>query len=201
MPSASHRVALAILAGGQARRLGGVPKGQIRVDGRPIVERLLSMADLFDDVFWVGADRPWSGIRTVPDAVRERGAPGGVHAALAAAGTPWIVAVAWDMPFVSRRVIQRLLAERGPGRDAVCFEAEGRLQPLPGLYRPAAAAKWALALVREPSFAQIFRELRATVLPEAELRALDPEARSVVSLNSPEDLERWGGELPAARRD
>jgi molybdopterin-guanine dinucleotide biosynthesis protein A len=103
------------------------------------------------------------------------------------------------MPFVSRAVVQRLLAQRGTDLDAACFETEGRLQPLPGLYRSSAAPQWARALEGEPSFVEVFRGLRAKILPESELRAVDPEARSVVSLNSPEDLARWGAELPAAR--
>jgi molybdopterin-guanine dinucleotide biosynthesis protein A len=201
MAEGSQRATLAVLAGGKARRLGGVPKGLIRVEGHALIHRILALADLFDDVFWVGADRPWLAVRSVPDAVSDRGAPGGAYAALAAAQTPWVIAVAWDMPFLSREVIQRLLAERDAGLDAVCFEVEGRLQPLPGLYRSAAAPLWARTLQGEPSFAEVFRRLRARILPEAELRALDPEARSMVSLNSPEDLVRWSAELPAAGRD
>src|SRR5688572_18613960 len=112
-------VTLAIIAGGLGRRLSGVPKGLLEVEGRTVLERLLSLAPRFGDMLLV-ANAPERyarfGLRTVADVVQDKGAPGGVHAALVAARTPWVVAVACDMPFVTPGVLRALLDARG---DAV----------------------------------------------------------------------------------
>jgi len=200
MPDAEEGVTLAILAGGRGRRLGGIPKGLLLRDGRPLLAHLLALSQRFDDVFLVTPDpSPYRGfaVRTVADVVPERGAPGGVHAALVSARTPWVLAVGADMPFVTYRAVDRLLAERGPEVDAVGFEVEGRLEPLLACYRSAAAGAFAAALEREPSFRTIWQTLRARRLPAAALAEVDPGCRAVVSVNTPEDMRRWGVTPPA----
>jgi molybdenum cofactor guanylyltransferase len=192
-------VSLAIIAGGKARRLSGAPKGLIRVGGRTIIDRLLDVASDSSDAMLVGSKLRDAKLRSVEDVIAGRGAPGGVHAALVHASSPWVLAIAWDMPFVSRPVVERLLAERADSVDAVCFRVAGRLEPLLGLYRTAAEPTWRAALVDAPSFTDIYRRLRATVLPEEALRAVDADARAVVSLNAPEDLLRWSAVLPGSQ--
>ncbi|MBZ4419145.1 molybdenum cofactor guanylyltransferase [Myxococcus sp. RHSTA-1-4] len=193
-------VTLAILAGGQGRRLSGVPKGLLEVEGRTVLERLLSLAPRFGDVLLVAnASEPYSrfGLRTVADAVREKGAPGGVHAALVAARTPWVLAVACDMPFVEPEALRVLLGARGDDVDAVCFEVAGKLEPLLAAYRGALGPAWGQSLVEDPSLRQLLSRFRARLLPESALRAVDPALRSLVNVNTPEDLARHGVSLPA----
>ncbi|MFP2926451.1 molybdenum cofactor guanylyltransferase [Pyxidicoccus sp. 3LG] len=190
---------LAIIAGGQGRRLSGVPKGLLEVEGRTVLERLLELAPRFGDMLLVAnAPAPYArfGLRTVADVMRDKGAPGGVHAALVAARTPWVVAVACDMPFVSPGVLRVLLDARSDAVDAVCFEVAGRLEPLLAAYRTALAPAWVEALVEDPSLRQLLSGCRARLLPEDALRAVDPELRSLVNVNTPEDLARHGVTLP-----
>lgn len=192
-------VTLAIIAGGQGRRLSGVPKGLLAVHGRTVLERLLSQAPLFGDVLMVAnVPEPYArfGLRTVADVVPGKGAPGGVHAALVAARTPWVVAVACDMPFVSTEVLRVLLDARDEGVDAVCFEVLGRLEPLLAAYRTTLAAGWGGSLREDPSLRQLLTHARARLLPEEALRVVDPKLRSLVNVNTPEDLARHGVTLP-----
>ncbi|HXX31390.1 MAG TPA: molybdenum cofactor guanylyltransferase [Myxococcaceae bacterium] len=193
-------VTLAILAGGRARRLGGVPKGLLLREGRSLLAHLLELGPGFDEVLLVTPEAaPYQGfpVRTVADRVAGRGAPGGVHAALVEARSPWVLAVAADMPFVTRAVVDRLLAERGPEVDAVGFEVQGRLEPLLACYRTRAAEVFAAALADEPSFRDLWRGLRARVLSSQALAEVDPGCRSVVSINTPEDARAWGVVVPA----
>jgi molybdopterin-guanine dinucleotide biosynthesis protein A len=193
-------VTLAIIAGGQGRRLSGVPKGLLEVAGRTVLERLLALAPGFGDVLLVAnAPAPYArfGLRTVADAVPGKGAPGGVHAALGAARTPWVVAVACDMPFVSPEALRVLLGAREGAVEAVCFEVAGRLEPLLAAYRTALAPAWGEALGEDPSLRQLLARFRSRLLPEAALRAVDPALRSLVNVNTPEDLARHGVTLPS----
>ncbi|MFP2906531.1 molybdenum cofactor guanylyltransferase [Pyxidicoccus sp. 3LFB2] len=192
-------VTLAIIAGGQGRRLSGVPKGLLEVEGRTVVERLLALAPRFGDVLLVANEPgPYArlALRTVADEVPGKGAPGGVHAALSAARTPWVLAVACDMPFVTPEAVRVLMEARDEAVDAVCFEVAGRLEPLLAVYRTALAAEWGGALKEDPSLRQLLSRYRTKLLPESALRAVDPTLRSLVNVNTPEDLARHGVTLP-----
>jgi molybdenum cofactor guanylyltransferase len=192
-------VSLAILAGGRARRLGGIPKGLLLRDGRPVLEHLLALAPRFADTFLVTAEAaPYQGfgVRWVADVLPGHGAPGGVHAALVQAHTPWVLAVAADMPFVTLAVVERLLAAGREGVDAVGFLVAGRLEPLLALYRTALAPSWGAALARNPSFPDLWQTVRACLLPEEVLREVDPLCRAVLSVNTPEEARALAVELP-----
>ncbi|MHB8873401.1 MAG: molybdenum cofactor guanylyltransferase [Myxococcaceae bacterium] len=186
---------LAIIAGGRARRLGGIPKGLLELEGRTLIERLLDLAPLFAEVL-LGANDPSPyaryRLRTVADRVPQRGSPGGVHAVLEASRTPWVFAVAADMPFVSSQVALALLAARSEDADLVCFQVSGRLEPLLAVYRASLAPAWERALPAEPGFGELFELFRAKVLPQTALATVDPGLRSVVSVNTPQDAERLG---------
>ncbi|PTL79678.1 molybdenum cofactor guanylyltransferase [Vitiosangium sp. GDMCC 1.1324] len=193
-------VTLAVIAGGRGERLGGVAKGLLEVEGRPVLARVLDLGGLFGDGLLVTNDpEPYARfrVRTVEDVVRGRGAPGGVHAALVGARTEWVLAVACDMPFVSEAAVRVLLGARGPEVEAVCFTVGGRVEPLLALYRRTLAPSWGEALkAGEPSLRGLLSRARAALLPEEALRAVDAQLRSVVSVNTPEDLARHGATLP-----
>jgi molybdopterin-guanine dinucleotide biosynthesis protein A len=193
-------VTLAVVAGGQGRRLSGVPKGLLTLQGRTVLERLLDLAPVFADVLLVAnTPEPYArfGLRTAADVVPGKGAPGGVHAALVAARTEWVLAVACDMPFVSPEAVRVLLEARSPELDALCFTVSGRVEPLLAVYRAALARPWGEILKQEdPSLRELLARCRAKVLPEEALRAVDPELRSLVNVNTPGDLQRHGLTLP-----
>src|SRR5262249_56828597 len=107
-------LALAIIAGGRAGGVGGVAKPLLLVGGRPILERVLELRTLCDQVLLVSSDPRLSapGSERIDDVLADRGAPGGVHAALLAARQPWVLAVAGDMPFLDGRAVVPLLSAR-----------------------------------------------------------------------------------------
>src|SRR5512138_2118572 len=98
-----------LLAGGAATRMGGAPKGLLRVGGETLAARSVALLRrVFGRAMLVANDAaPYAalGVPVVPDAVRGRGAPGGLHAALAAAETPWVFVAACDMPFLDARAL------------------------------------------------------------------------------------------------
>src|SRR5688500_723417 len=90
---ASATVSAAILVGGRARRMHGVDKSTLDVDGLPILERQLAvLRQLSDDIMIVtragaprdGESSPFArlGLRIVSDVISDAGPLGGIHAAL-----------------------------------------------------------------------------------------------------------------------
>jgi molybdopterin-guanine dinucleotide biosynthesis protein A len=185
-----------LLAGGRATRLGGAPKGLLRVDGEPIAARSLALFErLFGRSLVVANDpAPYAplGARIVPDLIPGHGAPGGLHAALSAAETPWIFLAACDMPFLAADAI-RFLAARRDGVDVVLVRARGRLEPLHGFWSRACLAPLE-RLLREgnPSLRDVAAEVRVRIVEEEEWRTVDPALRSLENANTPEDAARLG---------
>ncbi len=184
----------AILIGGQGRRMGGAAKGLLPVEGVRIVERQLAvLRPLFAEVFLVGADPAlyaYLGLSVVADAIAGKGAPAGVHAALAHSSSPWVFCLACDMPFPSSRAID-LIASRREGARAVAPLRGGRPEPLFAAYSKSCLPDFERALRGgDPSLAELLRIAGARLVPEAELEAVDPGLRSLWNLNTPEELAR-----------
>lgn len=191
---ASLGLTLAIVAGGSARRMGGMAKPLLRVEGRPILDRLLDLAPLADEVLLVSSDSRLDGwgVRRVDDILPDHGAPGGVHAALSEATQPWVLAVAGDMPFASGLAVLPLLGARADDVDAVAYMVAGRLEPLLAVYRSSLARQWTAVLgASAPSFRDLWETIRGRTLGEDVLRRATGDLRAVTSLNTPEDIARW----------
>lgn len=185
------RVTFVVQAGGRGSRMGGTAKGLIRLGNERIVDRLLGLGARWPS--WVVANEPWPyedlPVPIVGDVVPGRGAPGGVVTALAVAATDWVLTVACDMPFVTQAAIDALVAEASAEVDVVCFERDGRLEPLLGLYRRALVHAWGEQLDAEPSLQSLIRSVRARVLTLPDPSVLD-------SLNTPDDVRRAGATAP-----
>ena len=136
-----------ILMGGRAERLGGAAKGDLRVEGRTLLERVVAAADVARDRVVVGE----AGASVLPDDVRvlREEPPFGGPAAAVAAGVRAIggdadavLLLAGDQPFVAA-AIEPLLAgfarATAAGADGVrAVDADGRAQHLTCIVRRAA---------------------------------------------------------------
>ena len=183
-----------LLAGGRASRLGGVPKGLLRVEGEPIAARSLRLfASIFDaSMIVAGEGSPYRSMSAPVEADRVpgKGAPGGVHAGLSAAATEWIFAAACDMPFLRAEPI-RFLAARRQGAAAVLVRSGGRLQPLHAFWSRACLPVLERMLAEgNPSLLDLAAAVPVRVVEEAEWRAVDPDGRALENVNTPEDVER-----------
>lgn len=181
----------ALIAGGRARRLDGRPKGLLRVDGAPIIDRL---ADLLRTrcaaLVVIGhpagpyADR---GLPVVPDRL-DRGAPGGVHAALhhaAALGCHWVWTLACDLPHLDLAALTALAPHRS-GRDAAIWRVDGHLQPL--------AACWHLRT--RPTFDRLLADAAPgfrPIIDQLDVAIVDhPDPRRFADLDTPADCAAHG---------
>ncbi len=190
-----------LLAGGRAARLGGIPKGLLLAGGEPIVQRSLRLfREIFEDVLVVTNEPgPYDGFgaRIVPDAIAGKGAPGGVHAALAAARTEWIFLAGCDMPSLSRPGIEFLAGLR-EGAGAVAVVWQGQLEPLHAFWSRRGLAEIERLLRQgDPSMWALARAAGARLVEEAEWRRIDPEGRAFANANTPEDAARLGLAAPS----
>lgn len=188
-----------ILAGGGASRYGGRPKGLERVGGERIIDRVARALAGATDTLLLVANAPdapgWlPGVRVGGDIRPGEGALGGLHAALAHAGTD-IVLVAWDMPFVPATLL-RELRDRGEreGVDALLPESDGSrrgVEPLCAWYSarclPAVEAALDAGDRRVVAFHSQVATRRLTL--EEVCAFGDPELL-FGNVNTPEDLAR-----------
>lgn len=185
----SEQPAGAILAGGRARRFGGVAKGLELVGGVRIVDRVLAaLREVTSEVVLVGAAPAIAAtlpaLPQVRDEVPGAGPLGGIVAALRATGRDTLV-LAWDMPFVEAMHLRPLLDEGGDA-EAVAWEWEGRVEPLCALYRASAASQLAAVFgAGERSPREALRRLRVHLVRRAGKAGASPFA----SVNTPEQLE------------
>jgi molybdenum cofactor guanylyltransferase len=192
----SGNVAAAIIAGGQARRLGGQPKGLLLVGGRRIIDRQLeALRAVFPRVLLVASDpAPWIGLEVtvVPDRVPGAGPLAGIDAALAALSPDEdaVVCVAGDMPFLTPQALA-VIRDAVPPAAAVAARLGGRPEPLFARYARRCAAPLAAALAAGRLTAAAFlAEVGAAYLDEPALRGVDPALTFLENVNTPEDLAR-----------
>jgi len=138
-------------------------------------------------------------MHVVVDNFPDAGPLGGIEAGLRAATTDIAFVTGADHPFVSSELISAL-NNRTEDYDAVVPEINNLLQPLHAIYRASLADEMATALqedLRSPM--NFLRELinanRAVVYPEEHARAIDPDLRSFVDVDNPDDLTRARGML------
>lgn len=189
----------AILAGGKGSRFHGDKRGLL-VNGAPVLARLAALLGEFcaQVVVSLGPGQKLSldgGVQAVEDLFPGRGPLAGIHAALAATPTEACLVVACDMPFVSRAILGELLRHYRPGH-AVAFELRGYIEPFPGLYPRTLLPRMEAALrVGELGVQRFLRRCPLVLVPEAAARALDPELRSFLNVNTAAELQLFQEEL------
>lgn len=189
-------VTAAVLAGGRSMRMG-VDKTLLPVDGASLLSRVVDavggvcahtvvVTNREEQIAEAGLPGDTA---VLIDEVPFQGPLGGLVTALKGAPDDWVLAVAADIPWLEPELIRALWAARD-GAQVVVPVTEKGLEPLLALYSRdcLAAARHVLATGRRRLVA-MFPELKVVELPLESLRAADPELRSLVNVNTPEDLE------------
>jgi molybdopterin-guanine dinucleotide biosynthesis protein A len=184
-----------ILAGGQASRYGGKPKGLERVHGARVIDRVASVLGAVTDSLLLIANDPdaarWlPGVRVASDVRPGIGSLGGIHAALVHAGTAVIV-VAWDMPFVPEGLLAELRA-LGEDADVVAPESGSSrrgLEPLCAYYSPTCIAPIERSIdVDDRRVIGFFEQVRVVRLPAEDVRRYGDPDRLFMNVNTPGEL-------------
>ena len=148
-----------VLAGGASRRMGGVAKATLHLDGETLAARAVRrLSTQVTDVL-VNANDPGCeglGAGVVPDAFPDRRGPlAGILAGMEwcrsrRSGASHLASVAVDTPFFPDDLVGRLAAETSGDRIAL-VEAGGRPQPTFGLWPVALADELRSFLERDGS--------------------------------------------------
>lgn len=130
-----------ILAGGRARRLGGMDKGLLDLCGRPmIVHSMRALAPQVRPLF-ISSNRNLERYRALGHEVIEdhfgafEGPLAGLWRALEATPTPLLASLPCDAPLAPADFVARLREHFTPGQALAAIAHDGeRLQPLFGLF-------------------------------------------------------------------
>ncbi|MEP7328798.1 MAG: molybdenum cofactor guanylyltransferase MobA [Betaproteobacteria bacterium] len=179
-----------VLAGGMGRRMGGVDKGLVPLEGRPMVAHVLARLVPQVGRVIINANQNLEryaalGHLVCPDAIGGFAGPlAGLHAGLTQASTPCVITVPCDSPFLPLDLVTRL-ADGMARHDAQIAVAKTFAQPHP-----------VFALVRRavlPHLAQFLgaggRKIDAWYATLALIEvAFDDEADAFRNINTAEEL-------------
>lgn len=189
-----------ILAGGRSSRMG-LPKAVLPFGAASILERLIeTLTGAFDEIIVVAAplgDEPFSIERMLGDragVIVERdddafaGPVGALRRGLARAGGEIVFACSCDLPLL-RSELAVAICTMIAGEDAAMPQLGGVLQPLCAAYRraPAITALSAMEAAGERRLRRVAQRLKVRAIDEATLRAIDPDLRSLLNVNTAED--------------
>ena len=179
-----------ILAGGDSQRMG-CDKTQLLLGDRTLLQRVIAIVQpMFPQVLVsVRQHRPEIALPQVCDDYPTAGPLAGLCAGLAQVGTPWIFAVASDMPFVQPALIERL-AQYRPGNQAVVPVVHGHPQPLAAFYSASGLDTLRTILEAEGrrSLRAALKQLKVCYVDESDLLQSDPGLRSFFDLDTPQDV-------------
>jgi len=190
----SRHAAAAILAGGRSRRMG-TDKALLLLDGTPLIEHVIArLRPLIPEILIVGDPAGAYGCFGVPvisDPSPDQGPLAGIRTALMNTDAPLVFCCACDMPFLETALVGHLLALAERGAAAVVPWVRGEPEPLCAVY-----AREALPVIEDVlasgrrSIRDILDKMPMRYIEEDDLRHYDPELRSFVNVNTPDDLAR-----------
>jgi molybdenum cofactor guanylyltransferase len=187
--------AAAVLAGGASRRMGR-DKATLAVGGVELASLALAAAARVAHPVVLVAPEGHPARRVAAPAIADPGL--GPLAALAAAldalAAEHVLVLAGDHPGLRVELLARLVALAGEAEAVACRRGP-RLEPLVAVYERAPALAAARARLAGPaggrSLTGLLADLGTLVVEEPEWRRLDPDGRSFVDLDDPDDLAAW----------
>lgn len=126
-----------ILAGGKGRRMGGLDKGLVELDGRPLIAHVIDRLRPQVSALLINANRNTEEYRRFGFLVTEdeledyQGPLAGFAAALRSADTDYILTVPCDGPFFPENLAKRLLSALKDNKAELAVAHDGeRMQPV-----------------------------------------------------------------------
>lgn len=180
-----------ILAGGQSRRMG-TDKALLELQGKPLIQWAVEALSRVCDPVLVVTNAPsrycFLGVEMVGDLLPGLGALAGIHAGLFFSKTQRAFVAGCDMPLLSPELINHMGQACGPW-DVLVPKVGEFLEPLHAFY-----SRRCLGFLEKLLFSgsrrilDLYPLVRVRIFQEEEIRRLDPDLRSLMNVNTPEDL-------------
>lgn len=199
-------VTAVVLTGGKSTRMGR-DKAFVPIAGKPLIGHVLDgLSGVFTRILLSANDPgPYAefGLPVVADIEAEWGALAGIHAALLAAPTDWIFALAVDMPLVDPALIRAVLeraeptpstADTAPSPPAHSIAAViphglGFHQPFHAAYGPRALHILKPFEGQPCHIHQLVSHPDVLHIPEEEMCRVSPDLHAFLNANTPRELE------------
>ena len=186
---------LAIIAGGQSRRMGR-DKAFVDLGGIPLIERVIQRSASLGQAEIIlitnkPADYAHLGLPMFRDALPDKGSLGGIYTALMRAASECVLVLACDMPFVNADLLRFMIARLDADTDIVVPRVDGYPQALHAIYRKTCIPPIrALLEANRLKIIRFYDQMLVRYLDEADYAELDPAGRSFANLNTPAELEQ-----------
>ncbi len=138
--SKSVSVTAVILAGGRARRMGGVDKGLVEMNGQPMITQVIQRIKPQTDHILINANRNIAeyeklGYPVISDSLSDfQGPLAGFLAAMQSCDTDYIATLPCDGPLLPTDMIERMVTGLSQNRNPIAVAHDGqRLQPVHAL--------------------------------------------------------------------
>jgi molybdenum cofactor guanylyltransferase len=205
LPNLRAGVTAIVLAGGRASRFGA-DKLAAELDGESLLDRAIAAArGVADEVIVVGRSGSDLEVRHVPDTEPFGGPLAGLAAGLEQAGGRLAVVMGGDMPRLAPDVLALMLARldhdssiqavtlASPGRDEPTDAPRRQVLPLALAVEAGRVAARAALATGDRSLVSLLDRLMRAELATAAWLPLDPEANTLLDVDTAADLERIRG--------
>lgn len=183
-----------ILSGGKSLRMGK-NKAFIEIEGLPMIERILNLfKKIFNEILVITNDKNQfvhlDNVKIFNDLIPYKGALGGLYTGLFYSSYEYSFCVGCDMPFLNESLI-KFLIKKINGEDIIVPKTEKGLEPLHAIY-----SKRCLSIIKnmidsgKSRIIDIYPLLKIKIIEEREFIDLDPEKKSFLNINTPEELEQ-----------
>lgn len=170
----------------------GRDKAWLPVDGRSLIELVVArLREACGDDLLLVTNAPARdarlGLRMVPDALPPGQSLVGIYTGVLQANGPAFVC-ACDMPFLNPALV-RHMGTLAHDADVVIPRHGGEYEPLHAVYTSACLDPIRRCIERQGRNIGFLPEVRVRVVEAEELRRFDPDLRSFVNINTPEEYE------------
>lgn len=179
----------AIIAGGKAKRLGGITKANIEITGKTIIERQLEVLSLvFDDIVVISSKTIDADLTIYADIYKDCGPLGGIHSALVNTKADYIFALSSDMPFVDVFYIELLMKHiKNEKIQAVVPIYDNKIQPLFAFYSQKALPSIVTSLKNEKfAIYEVLKNINTMYVEISSTRA----QQVFFNINNQSDIEK-----------
>ena len=181
-----------ILAGGKSQRMGK-NKAFIDSGGVPLFERVYRIfREIFSEIIIVANDIiPFERYEAIlqRDIILDKGALGGLYTGLFHSSNYHAFCSGCDMPLLNPRVIKYMREERDE-YDVIVPKTHDGLHPLHAIYSKKCLNPMRQLLDRDDlKIVNFFPQVSVRYIEEMEIREFDPHMRSVINVNTEEEME------------